>query len=118
MLSSKSARILMQGKRIVWLVRIHVTITAPGERDPMTLTKDQVSGLAKTPRCPRCDLNKTIGNALCRSCRAKLPENMRQALERIPSKDAWTVSRAVRAAARYFDVHFQSVRNFGGGRPR
>jgi len=43
---------------------------------------------------------------------------MRLALERIPSKDAWTVSRAVRAAARYFDVHFQSVRNFGGGRPR
>jgi tRNA(Ile2) C34 agmatinyltransferase TiaS len=84
----------------------------------MTLTKEQVSGLAKTPRCPRCDLNKTIGNALCRSCRAKLPENMRLALERIPSKDAWTVSRAVRAAARYFDVHFQSVRNFGGGRPR
>ena len=41
------------------------------------------------------DLNKTIGNALCRSCRAKLPENMRIALERIPSKDAWTVSRAV-----------------------
>ena len=84
----------------------------------MTLTKDQLTGLAKTPICPRCDLNKTIGNALCRSCRAKLPENMRLALERIPSKDAWIVSRAVRAAARYFDVHFQSVRNFGGGRPR
>ena len=78
----------------------------------MTLTKEQVAGLAKTPRCPRCDLNKTMGTALCRSCRAKLPETMRLALEKIPSKDAWMVSRAVRAAARYFDVHFQSVRNF------
>ena len=108
----------MQTEPMVCLARIHVTITTRSERDSMTLTKEQVSGLAKTPRCPRCDLNKTIGNALCRSCRAKLPENMRLALERIPSKDAWIVSRAVRAAARYFDVHFQSVRNFGGGRPR
>lgn len=84
----------------------------------MTLTKEQLAGLAKTPRCPRCDLTKTIGNALCRSCRAKLPENMRLALEKIPSKDAGLVGRAVRAAARYFDVHFRSVRDFGGGRPR
>src|SRR5712675_1300229 len=115
----KSARILMHREPMMLLARIHVTITLPEkERNTMTLTKDQVSGLARTPRCPRCDLNKTIGNALCRSCRAKLPENMRLALERIPSKDAWIVSRAVRAAARYFDVHFQSVRNFGGGRPR
>ena len=82
----------------------------------MTLTKDQITGLARKAHCPRCDLDKTIGNALCRSCRAKLPANMRAALERIPSKDAWTVARALRAAANYFDVHFQSIRNFGGGR--
>lgn len=83
-----------------------------------TYTKDDVDGLAKRPRCPRCDLNKTVGNALCRRCRAKLPANMRAALEAIPNRDAFTVSRALRAAANYFDVHFQSVRNFGGGRRR
>jgi hypothetical protein len=82
----------------------------------MTLTREQIVGLAKTPRCPRCDLDKTMGNALCRSCRSKLPPNMRMGLERIPSKDEWTVARAMRAAARYFDVHFQSIRKFGGGR--
>ncbi len=43
---------------------------------------------------------------------------MRGALEKIPTKDAWTVMSAIRAAANYFDVHFQSVRNFGGGRKR
>ena len=84
----------------------------------MTLSKDQVERLAKKSHCPRCDLNKTIGAALCRRCRMKLPEQMRAALEHVPSKDAWTVSRALRAAASYFDVHFQSVRNFGGGRRR
>ena len=84
----------------------------------MTLSKDEVAGLARKPRCPRCDLNKTIGNALCRRCRMKLPQNMRGALEQVPSKDAWTVARAMRAAANYFDVHFQSIRNFGGGRKR
>ena len=68
------------------------------------------------PRCPRCDFDKTMGNALCRSCRGKLPANMRTSLERIPSKDEWMVARAMRAAANYFDVHFQSIRNFGGGR--
>jgi tRNA(Ile2) C34 agmatinyltransferase TiaS len=84
----------------------------------MTLSKEEVAGLARRPRCPRCDLNKTIGNALCRRCRSKLPPNMRAELERIAAKDGWVVARAVRAAARYFDVHFQSVRNFGGGRKR
>lgn len=109
----------MQREPPVRLARIHVKmIRKRGGGGAMSLTKEQVSGLAKKPRCPRCDLNKTIGNALCRTCRAQLPENMRLALERIPSKDAWIVSRAVRAAARYFDVHFQSVRSFGGGRPR
>lgn len=80
------------------------------------LTREQIAVLAKTPRCPRCDLDKTIGHALCRSCRSKLPEQMRRALEQIPSKDAWTVARAIRAAANYFDVHFQSIRKFGGGK--
>lgn len=84
----------------------------------MTMTKDQVKGLARRQRCPRCDLNKTIGNALCRRCRSQLPEHMRTPLERIPSKDEWTVSRALRAAANYFNVHFQSVRKFGGGKKR
>ena len=84
----------------------------------MTVNKEDVAGLARKPRCPRCDLNKTIGNALCRRCRMKLPANMRGALEQVPEKDAWTVARALRAAANYFDVHFQSVRNFGGGKRR
>ncbi|MCU1229945.1 MAG: hypothetical protein JWO97_2829 [Acidobacteria bacterium] len=82
------------------------------------ITKDEVKGLANRRNCPRCDLNKTIGNALCRSCRAKLPPNMRAALEKIPGKDAWTVGSALRAAANYFNVHFASVRKFGGGRKR
>lgn len=82
------------------------------------MTKDQINGLARRRNCPRCSGDKTIGNALCSSCRRKLPENMRPPLEAIPAKDAWTVMSALRAAARYFDVHFQSVRNFGGGRKR
>jgi hypothetical protein len=43
---------------------------------------------------------------------------MRSGLEKIPTKDEWTVSRALRAAANYFNVHFQSVRKFGGGKKR
>lgn len=43
---------------------------------------------------------------------------MRESLERIPAKNPWTVMTALRAAANYFDMHFQSVRNFGGGRRR
>jgi hypothetical protein len=84
----------------------------------MHMTREQVAGLAKKPRCPRCDLNKTIGNALCRRCRSKLPAHMRSALEGVATKDEWTVGRAMRAAANYFNVHFQSVRKFGGGRRR
>ena len=82
----------------------------------MHMTKDEVEGLARKRRCPRCDLNKTIGNALCRSCRSKLPAHMRAALERIPGKEPWSVGSALRAAANYFNVHFTSVRKFGGGR--
>jgi len=43
---------------------------------------------------------------------------MRLDVENIPAKDAWTVGRALRQAANYFNVHFQSVRNFGGGKKR
>lgn len=82
------------------------------------MTKDQLAVLANRQRCPRCDLDKTIGNALCRRCRSKLPAHMRAGLEAIPDKDEWTVGRAMRAAANYFNLHFQSVRNFGGGRRR
>ena len=84
----------------------------------MHLTREQVAGLARKPRCPRCDLTKTIGNALCRKCRGKLPSHMRAPLEQIPSKEGSIVGRALRAAADYFDLHFQSIRNFGGGRKR
>ncbi len=84
----------------------------------MHLTKDQVVVLSKKRQCPRCDLDKTIGNALCRRCRSKLPPHMRLAMENIPTKDGWTVGNALRAAANYFDVHFQSIRKFGGGKKR
>lgn len=84
----------------------------------MHLTTDQVKGLAKKTRCPRCDLEKTIGNALCSRCRSKLPPHMRWPLEKIPSKEPGFVGRALRAAANYFDVHFRSIRHFGGGRKR
>lgn len=43
---------------------------------------------------------------------------MRLALERLPGKKGSVVGRALRAAADYFNVHFQSVRNFGGGKKR
>ena len=52
------------------------------------LTKDQLNELAKKRSCPRCDLDKTVGNALCRRCRSKLPPNMRLGIENIPTKDA------------------------------
>lgn len=81
-------------------------------------SREEVAGLARRRQCPRCDLDKTIGAALCRRCRSKLPAHMRSALETIGNKDEWTVARALRAAANYFNVHFQSVRNFGGGRKR
>ena len=84
----------------------------------MHLTKEQVVGLARRRHCPRCDLDKTMGSALCRRCRTKLPEHMRLALELIPQKEPSIVARALRAAADYFNVHFQSVRNFGGGKKR
>ena len=84
----------------------------------MSLTREQVAALARKRQCPRCDLDKTQGNALCRTCRSKLPPHMRLAIENIPAKDGGAVGNALRAAANYFNVHFASIRKFGGGRKR
>ncbi len=80
------------------------------------MSRTQVESLARRRNCPRCNFDKTSGNALCRRCRYKLPANMRMPLEQIVDKDTWLVARALRAAASYFDVHFASIRRFGGGR--
>lgn len=84
----------------------------------MVHSREDLTKLANRPSCPRCELNKTVGAGLCRSCRSKLPEQMRAQLERIPDREALKVGHALRAAANYFNVHFQSVRNFGGGKKR
>jgi len=84
----------------------------------MHLTKEQISELARKKSCPRCDLEKTVGNGLCRSCRSKLPPHMRMGLENVATKDGGLVGNALRAAANYFDVHFASIRRFGGGKKR
>lgn len=80
--------------------------------------KDELARLGRDPKCPRCDFDKTFGAALCSRCRAKLPPNMRAGLDRVEGKDPTAVYRAVRAAANYFQVHFASVRKFGGGKKR
>ncbi|HEX8170520.1 MAG TPA: hypothetical protein VF824_08270 [Thermoanaerobaculia bacterium] len=82
------------------------------------VTKQEIGRLAVRRNCPRCTLDKTLGMALCRRCRYKLPPHMRRPLEYIGSKDEGVVSGALRAAASYFDMHFRSVRDFGGGRRR
>lgn len=82
------------------------------------MSQQQVEGLARRRNCPRCNQDKTLGNALCRLCRYKLPSHMRMPLEQINRKDVWVVARALRSAANYFDVHYKSVRYFGGGRIR
>ena len=84
----------------------------------MHLSKEQVAALSEKRQCPRCDLDKTLGNALCRRCRSKLPPHMRLGIENIRTKDGGVVGNALRAAATYFDVHFASIRKFGGGRKR
>jgi hypothetical protein len=43
---------------------------------------------------------------------------MRLGVENVAAKDEWTVGSALRAAANYFNVHFASVRKFGGGKKR
>ena len=82
------------------------------------MSKQQIEKLARRRNCPRCSMQKTEGAALCRSCRFKLPLNMRRPLEQIGEREEWMVSSAIRAAANYFDVHFKSIRIFGGGRAR
>lgn len=82
------------------------------------LSRQQIERLAKRRNCPRCNLEKTDGTALCRRCRFKLPAHMRLPLEGIVYRDESLVARAFRAAADYFDVHYRSIRHFGGGRVR
>lgn len=83
---------------------------------PVVLGKEDVERLAKSRRCPRCDFDKTLGVAICRRCRGQLPANMRVGLERIENIEPNIVARAIRQAANFFDVHFQSIRKFGGGK--
>lgn len=85
---------------------------------PVVLGKADVERLARSRRCPRCDFDKTIGVAICSRCRVQLPANMRAGLERIETIEPNIVARAIRQAANFFDVHFQSIRNFGGGKKR
>lgn len=82
------------------------------------LSKGQIEKLAKRRNCPRCSLEKTEGNALCRKCRFKLPSHMRLPLEGIVQQEESIVSGALRAAANYFDVHYRSILSFRGGRVR
>ena len=85
------------------------------------MTPEQLNRLAKGKNCPACgDLDKTVGSLICSQCRHKLPSNMRAGLDsnEAPRKDYHFLLRAVRGAANYFNQHFQSVRNFGGGRKR
>jgi len=78
----------------------------------------EIERLANRRACPRCNLEKTKGNALCRRCRFKLPPHMRPPLERIMTREKSVVSVAIRAAANYFDMHYRSILDFRGGRPR
>jgi hypothetical protein len=80
------------------------------------LTRQDIAKLARRRSCPRCSLQKTEGNALCRRCRFKLPAHMRRPLEGIAARDEGVVTGALRAAANYLDVHFRSIRQFRGGR--
>jgi hypothetical protein len=82
------------------------------------LSRQQIEKLAKRRNCPRCSLEKTEGTALCRKCRFKLPSHMRQPLEGIVKREEWVVAGALRAAANYFDIHYQSIKRFRGGRIR
>lgn len=79
-------------------------------------TSTDIEKLARRPKCPRCDFDKTWGSAICHRCRTKLPAHMRAGLEGIRSKDPNFVLSSLKAAANYFRQHFASIRNFGGGR--
>ena len=80
------------------------------------LSREEIERLAKRKNCPRCSLEKTEGTALCRKCRFTLPAHMRQPLEGILGRDESIVSGALRAAVNFLDVHYRSIREFGGGR--
>ena len=80
------------------------------------MTRQQIERLARRKKCPRCSLEKTEGNALCRRCRFKLPTHMRLPLEGIVRRKESVVTGAIRAAANYLDVHYRSIRYWGGGR--
>ena len=82
------------------------------------LSKQQIEKLARRKSCPRCNLEKTEGTALCRRCRFKLPAHMRLPLEGIARREEGVVASALRAAANYFDVHYKSILHFKGGRIR
>jgi uncharacterized paraquat-inducible protein A len=82
------------------------------------ISAQQIARLAKRRSCPRCSLEKTEGAALCRRCRFKLPAHMRLPLQEIATRDEGVVTGALRAAANYFEVHYKSIRFFGGGRVR
>jgi hypothetical protein len=82
------------------------------------MSGQQITKLANRRNCPRCSLEKTVGNALCRRCRFKLPAHMRLPLEGIAKREEWIVAGALRAAANYFDIHYRSIRFFRGGRVR
>ncbi|MBI2214378.1 MAG: hypothetical protein HYU52_12090 [Acidobacteria bacterium] len=81
-------------------------------------TADNLLRLARRQQCPLCTGAKTMDTALCRRCRQKLPTHMRSNLEGIQRREPSAVSRAVRQAAQYIDVHFSSIRRFGGGKKR
>ena len=83
-----------------------------------TNESNDVSRLAKRQHCPLCEGGKTTEAAICRKCRMKLPPHMRTNLTAIREREPDTVTTAIRQAVRYIDVHFQSIRNFGGGRRR
>jgi len=84
----------------------------------MMISAQQIARLAKRKSCPRCNLEKTEGTALCRRCRFKLPAHMRIPLQEIATRDESVVTCALRAAANYFEIHYKSIRFFGGGRAR
>jgi hypothetical protein len=77
---------------------------------------EDIARLAETPQCPRCNLDKTWGVAMCSACRGQLPKHMRSELEAIQLRDPDLVGRAMRQAASFFRQQMQSIRSLGGGR--
>jgi hypothetical protein len=102
----------------LFCARFHVVHAFPREGGVVMESRQQIEKLAKRRSCPRCSLEKTEGTALCRRCRYKLPSHMRLPLEGIARQQEWVVYGALRAAANYFEIHYRSIRDFGGGRIR